>query len=82
MRSGTKLVVLLGTNDDQSNLKAAMRVREQKPDAYVMFRMFGASRFSQQVAQDMNLNLVDIQQELNQQIVSWVDALEERSQSA
>ncbi|MEE3326846.1 MAG: NAD-binding protein [Myxococcota bacterium] len=73
--SDGKLVILLGTNEDQANFKTAMRVRDQKPDAYVMFRMFGASRFSRQVASEMNLNLVDIEKELNEQIRFWVDGL-------
>lgn len=74
-----KLVVLLGTNDDQSNLKVAMRVRDQTPDAYVMFRMFGASRFSKQVAQEMHLQLVDIQEELEHQIHFWIGELKRHS---
>ncbi len=78
--SDGKLVVLLGTNQDQANFKSAMRVRDQKPDAYVMFRMFGASRFSRQVAREMNLNLVDIEEELKEQIALWVDELKKNSQ--
>jgi hypothetical protein len=74
-----KLVVLLGTNDDQSNLKAAMRMRDKNADAYLMVRMFGASRFAEQVAEDMNLRLVDIEQELEQQIQSWIEELARRS---
>lgn len=77
-----KLVVLLGTNEDQSNLQAAMRVRDQKPDAYVMFRMFGASLFSQRIAKEMRLQLVDIQDELTEQIRAWVDELKKHSHSA
>jgi hypothetical protein len=74
-----KLVVLLGTNDDQSNLKAAMRMRDKNVDAYLMVRLFGASRFAKQVAKDMNLRLVDIERELEQQIQSWIGELEQRS---
>jgi len=76
-----KLVVLLGTNEDQSNLKAAMRVREQYDDAHVMFRMFGASRFSREVARDMDLILVDIQEELTGQIHTWVEELKKHSRT-
>jgi hypothetical protein len=74
---GGKLVILLGTNDDQANFKAAMRVRDQKPEAYVMFRMFGASQFARQVSDEMDLTLVDIEEELHEQIRLWVDALKE-----
>jgi hypothetical protein len=68
----TNLVVLFGTNDDPSNLKAAMRVRDQSPEAYVMVRTFGASSFARQIGAEMNLEIVDIAQELQVQIKAWV----------
>ena len=74
--SSGRLVVLLGTNDDQSNLKAAMRVRDRSPDAYIMVRGFGASSFSRQVGRDMGLQLVDIAEELAGEIKKWIGALE------
>ena len=74
--SSGRLVVLLGTNDDQSNLKAAMRVRDRSPDAYIMVRGFGASSFSRQIGRDMGLQLVDIAEELAGEIKKWIGALE------
>ena len=67
-----KLVVLLGTNDDQSNLKAAMRVRDRSPDAYVMVRTFAASSFAQHAGEDMKVEVVDIARELDGEIKNWV----------
>jgi len=72
-----KLVVLLGTNDDQSNLKAAMRVRDRSPDAYVMVRTFAASSFALHVGTDMNLQIVDIARELDGEIKNWVGKISE-----
>jgi hypothetical protein len=74
--SSRRLVILLGTNDDQSNLKAAMRMRDRCPDAYVMVRAFGASSFARQVGSDMNLQLVDIADELAGEIKKWIGTLE------
>jgi hypothetical protein len=72
-----KLVVLLGTNDDQSNLKAAMRVRDRSPDAYVMVRTFAASSFALHIGTDMNLQIVDIARELDGEIKKWVAKIAE-----
>ena len=72
-----KLVVLLGTNDDQSNLKAAMRVRDRSPDAYVMVRTFGASSFALHIGNDMSLQIVDIARELDGEIKKWVGKISE-----
>jgi len=72
------LVILLGTNSYHSNLKVAMRVRERNADAYVMVRTFDASAFAEQVARDMDLQIVDIAEELGAQLEGWVSALEQR----
>ena len=77
-RPPSNLVVLLGTNDDPSNLKAAMRVRDRSPEAYVMVRAFGASSFARQIGEEMNIEIVDIAEELRIQIKAWVGEIGKR----
>jgi Trk K+ transport system NAD-binding subunit len=45
-------VVVLGSGDDGTNLHAALRVREQHPDSYVIVRSFRSSPFTEEVARE------------------------------
>jgi len=45
-------VVVLGSGHDGTNLRAALRVREQHPGAYVVVRSFRSSPFAEEVADE------------------------------
>jgi Trk K+ transport system NAD-binding subunit len=49
---GESPVVILGSGDDGTNLHAALRVRRQHPDAYVITRSFRSSPFTEEVARE------------------------------
>ncbi len=72
---GEKLVVLLGTALDQSNLKTAMNIRDRCANAYIMVRMFQASSFAGEVGKDMNLHIIDSAKELDHSISAWLKEL-------
>ncbi len=50
--SGPPPVVILGSGVDGTNLHAAMLVRKQHPEAFVIIRNFRASPFTEEVAQE------------------------------
>jgi voltage-gated potassium channel Kch len=49
---GEAPVVILGSGDDGTNLHAALRVRRQHPDAYVITRSFRSSPFTEEVTRE------------------------------
>jgi len=49
---GDAPIVILGSGDDGTNLHAALRVRRQHPDAYVITRSFRSSPFTEEVARE------------------------------
>ena len=49
---GDAPVVILGSGDDGTNLHAALRVRRQHPDAYVITRTFRSSPFTEEVTKE------------------------------
>jgi Trk K+ transport system NAD-binding subunit len=49
---GESPIVILGSGDDGTNLHAALRVRRQHPDAYVITRSFRSSPFTEEVARE------------------------------
>jgi len=49
---GESPVVILGSGDDGTNLHAALRVRRQHPDAYVITRTFRSSPFTEEVTKE------------------------------
>jgi hypothetical protein len=53
-------VVVMGSGDDGTNLHAALRVREQHPDAYVIVRSFRSSPFTEEVAREAGAHAFDL----------------------
>ena len=49
---GSDPIVILGSGDDGTNLHAALRVRKQHPNAYVIVRSFRASPFTDEIARE------------------------------
>jgi len=49
---GNSPVVVMGSGDDGTNLHAALRVRAQHPEAYVIVRSFRSSPFTEEVARE------------------------------
>lgn len=49
---GEAPVVVMGSGDDGTNLHAALRVRRQHPDAYVITRSFRSSPFTEEVTKE------------------------------
>jgi len=52
LEHGHDPVVVLGSGHDGTNLRAALRVREQHPGAYVIVRSFRSSPFAEEVADE------------------------------
>ncbi len=59
---GTPPVFVFGSASDGTNLQAALSVRRELPDAYIVVRGFRASPFTEEVAQDACLHAVNLGQ--------------------
>lgn len=57
---GVPPVFILGSGNDGINLQAALSVRREYPDAYIVVRGFRASPFREDVAQEARLHAVDL----------------------
>ncbi len=57
---GRDPVVILGSGNDGTNLHAAFLARKELPTAYLIVRSFRASPFTEQVAQETNLEAFDL----------------------
>jgi len=58
--TGRDPVVILGSGNDGTNLHAAFLARKEHPTAYLIVRSFRASPFTEQVAQETNLEAFDL----------------------
>jgi Trk K+ transport system NAD-binding subunit len=57
---GQEPVVILGSGDDGTNLHAALLARKEHPTAYLIVRSFRASPFTEQIAEETNLEAFDL----------------------
>jgi Trk K+ transport system NAD-binding subunit len=57
---GCDPVVVLGSGDDGTNLHAAFLARKELPKAYLIVRTFRASPFTEQVAEETNMEAFDL----------------------
>jgi len=53
-------VVVVGSGSDRTNLHAALSVRKQHPEAYVILRSFRASPFTVEISQEMGVHAFDL----------------------
>jgi voltage-gated potassium channel Kch len=58
--AGAAPVFILGSGSDGTNLQAALSVRREYPDAYIVVRGFRASPFTDEVAQEAGLHAVNL----------------------
>ena len=58
--AGAPPVFILGSGSDGTNLQAALAIRREHPDAYIVVRGFRASPFTDEVARDAGLHSVNL----------------------
>jgi hypothetical protein len=70
--SGSNSVALFGTSLDQLNLRAAIRLHQILPEAFILVRLFEIHHFAQSIADENQLRLISTSFEMQETMNDWI----------